>query len=639
MNTHPTTTRDPREGVTPPTPPHGSSTTADPAEDPAAKDRAGRRAMKDLQRPVRGMILLGQVLAGLSAVLAVAPYVALVHLGGILLGAWGTGVAPDAHAVMATVNLLIGAFCGRLLLYFLALGITHFADARLGAHIQGRIIDSLGHTPLSWFSGTTSGKVRKAVQDDTHTLHTLIAHAPVESTSAVVMPISLFAYALSIDWRLGLLSVATFPLYAALQAWSMKDMPAKTAEMDTRLAKVSSTMVEFVSGITVVKAFGKVGHAHRNYADAAREFSDFYLAWCKPLLKGSAVSMAVVAPSVLLAVNLGGGAAMVAAGWVSPVDVLACALIALVLPASIEVIGNTQWAYQLAGASALRILEVLDTPTLPEPTDPVEPITHAVHLDHVSYSYGETLAVDDVTLDLAEGTTTALIGPSGSGKSTVATLVARFADPDTGTVSIGGVDLRRIATSRLYRQVAFVLQDPQLLRIPIRDNIALARPDASEEEVRTAAREACIDDFIMSLPRGYDSVIDEDTLLSGGQAQRVAIARALVVDAPILILDEATAFTDPESEAEIQQALNRLVVGRTVLVIAHRPASVIGADRIVVLDRGRIVAQGTHEELAGEPHYAALWRMTAGEVPLAPSSAPTGPTTDSDSDSDSENGE
>lgn len=415
--------------------------------------------------------------------------------------------------------------------------------------------------------------------------------------------------------------MATFPLYAGLQAWSMKDMPAKTAEMDTRLAKVSSTMVEFVSGITVVKAFGKVGQAHRNYADAAHEFSDFYLAWCKPLLKGSAVSMAVVAPSVLLAVNLGGGAAMVAAGWVSPVDVVACALIALVLPASIEVIGNTQWAYQLAGASALRIVEVLDTPTLPEPTDPVVPTSHDVHLDHVSYSYGETLAVDDVTLDLAEGTTTALIGPSGSGKSTVATLVARFADPDSGTVSIGGVDVRRIATTQLYRQVAFVLQDPQLLRISIRDNIALARPDATEEEARAAAREACIDEFIMSLPRGYDSVIDEDTLLSGGQAQRVAIARALVVDAPILILDEATAFTDPESEAEIQQALNRLVVGRTVLVIAHRPASVVGADRIVVLDRGRIVARGTHKELAGEPHYAALWRMTAGEVPLV------GPTT------------
>ncbi|MDN5964243.1 MAG: ATP-binding cassette domain-containing protein, partial [Actinomyces sp.] len=250
--------------------------------------------------------------------------------------------------------------------------------------------------------------------------------------------------------------------------------------------------------------------------------------------------------------------------------------------------------------------------------------------DHVSYSYGETLAVDDVTLDLAADSTTALIGPSGSGKSTVSTLVARFDDPDSGTLSIGGVDLRRIATSQLYREVAFVLQDPQLLRISIRDNIALARPDATEEEVRGAAREACIDEFIMSLPRGYDSVIDEDTLLSGGQAQRVAIACALVADAPILILDEATAFTDPESEAEIQQALNRLVTGRTVLVIAHRPASVVGADRIVVLERGRIVAQGTHEELSAEPHYAALWRMSAGEVPLAAPTTATGTATGTD---------
>lgn len=594
--------------------------------DPRAKDRAGRAAMRELLRPVSGTLMLGRVLSGLSAVLAVAPYVALVDLGAQLLTAWNAGEAPDSARLMLTVNILLATFLGRLVLYFLALGITHFADARLGTILRDRIVATLAHAPLSWFSSTNSGRVRKVIQDDTRTLHTLVAHAPVETTSATVMPLALFAYAMYVDWRLGLLAVATFPLYAILQAYSMRDMATKTAEMDTRLSKVSAMMVEFVSGITVVKAFGQVGKAHRSYSRAADEFADFYLAWVSPLMRGSALSMAVVAPSVLLLVNLAGGAAMVGAGWVGPADVVTTALIALVLPASVEVIGTSSWAYQLAGASALRIVDILRTPVLAAPAGQVGLARHDVRFDHVRYSYGDTLAVDDVSLVLKEGTTTALIGPSGSGKSTLATLVARFDDPDAGSVSIGGVDLRSLPTAQLYRTVAFVLQDPQLLRISVRDNIALGRPDASEEDIRAAAREAQIDDFIMTLPQGYDTVLGDDTSLSGGQAQRIAIARALVVDAPILLLDEATAFTDPESEAEIQRALDRLVEGRTVLVIAHRPASVIGADRIVVLDRGRVVASGTHAELAGEPHYEALWDQTS------PGARPRGPAGDEGTD-------
>ena len=212
---------------------------------------------------------------------------------------------------------------------------------------------------------------------------------------------------------------------------------------------------------------------------------------------------------------------------------------------------------------------------------------------------------------------TALLGPSGSGKSTLATLIARFADPDSGSIRLGGVDLRQLTEETLYSHVSFVLQDAQLLRATVRDNIALGRPKASIDEVREVARMARIDDFVMSLPEGYDTVIGTDTSLSGGQEQRIAIARALLVDAPVLLLDEATAFADPESEAEIQQALTTLVKGRTVLVIAHRPAAIRGAHRIVVMDRGRIQAVGSHEELLDEPHYRALLRQS-GELRTAP---------------------
>lgn len=591
-----------------------TSTAPDAITDPAARDKAGRAALNELMRPVAGRLMLARILAGASAVLAIFPYVSLVWLGGLLLDAWSRGVAPDADAVRTAVNVLVGTFLGRLVLYFVALAITHFADMRLGGVLRGRIIDALGRAPLAWFTSATSGRIRKAVQDDTHTLHTLVAHAPVETTSAIMMPIAMFGYALVVDWRLGLLTIAIFPVYLALQLLGYRGMGEKTAEMDARLGKVSATMVEFVSGITVVKAFGRVGRAHGRYARAADEFSEFYLNWVRPVLKTSALSMAVVSPAVLLLITFAGGAAMVGAGWVTPVQVLTIALIALVLPESITTIGTSQWAYQLAGASALRIQEVLQTPVLAEADVPEHPANHAVRFEHVSYGFGDLLAVDDVTLDLAENTTTALIGPSGSGKSTLATLVARFDDPQQGRVTIGGADVRSIPREELYRTVAFVLQDPQLLRMSVRDNIALGRPDATLEQVREAARDATIDDFIMSLPDGYDTVIGEELALSGGQQQRIAIARALIVDAPVLLLDEATSFTDPESEAEIQQALDRLVRGRTVLVIAHRPASVAGADRIVVLDRGRIVAQGTHEQLVDEPHYAALRRATGEQV-------------------------
>lgn len=604
------------------------SPAAPPVDEAAAgaadRHREGARALARLTRPIATRLLIGRILAGLSAVLAIAPYIALVQLGDVLLRAWAAGSPPDADRVSAVLMVLVGTFVARLTLYYVALLVTHFADVKLGAVLRHDILDVLGRAPLSWFSATTSGRVRSAVQDDTATLHTLVAHQPVESTAAVVMPIALLAYAFVVDWRLGLLAIGTLPIYVAIYAWTMRGMGVKTAEMDVRLARISSTMVEFVSGITVVKAFGRVGEAHGRYLRANQEFGEFYLAWVGPLLRSSAIATAVIAPPVLVLVNLGGGAALAAGGWVTPAEVLTTTLIALVLPATMMVLGNTSWAYQLAGAAALRLVAVLDTPMLAEPAHPRTPASHDVVFDHVSFRYGDTVAADDVSLELAEGTVTALIGPSGSGKSTIATLLARFNDPAGGRVLLGGVDLRRITTEELYRRVAFVLQDPQLLRTSIRANIALARPGASDAEIEEAARAARIHDEIAALPDGYDTVLGEDMSLSGGQSQRVAIARALIADAPVLILDEATAFTDPESEALIQEAIDRLVVGRTVLVIAHRPASVRGADQIVVLDRGRVVAHGAHTELADEPHYRAMWeRATSGTATL---DAPAGPT-------------
>ena len=574
------------------------------------RSREGQAAIRRLGAPVRARLRAGQVLVLVSAVLAVAPYVALVRLGGVLLDAYNAGAAPDGQRVRGVVIMLVSAYSTRLFLYFVALLITHVADLALRDRLRRDIVQRISRAPLAWFTESTSGRIRKAVQDDTTTVHTVIAHGPVEQLNAVVTPLALLACAFWIDWRLALLALAPMVLYMLTYSVSMRGMNEKTVEMDRKLAAVSSTMVEFVSGIGVVKAFGRVGRAHAAYLNASDEFSAFYRAWAMPLVTITCLSFSWVSIPVLLLVNLGGGALLMGVGVVTLPQVLATTLIALVLPGALITIASISWSYQLAGAAALRLCEVLDTPVLPATDEPRRPEGARVAIDRVSFSYGDTLAVDDVSLTLDPGTVTALLGPSGSGKSTLATLIARFADPDSGTVRIGGVDLRDMDEETLYSTVSFVLQDAQLLGATVRENIALGRPDADLDQVRAAARVARIDEEIMALPAGYDTVLGRDTALSGGQEQRIAIARAVLLDTPVLLLDEATAMADPESEAEIQEALSALVKGRTVLVIAHRPAAVRGAHRIAVMERGRVVAAGSHEELLDEPHYRALLRQS-----------------------------
>ena len=599
-------------------PPSAGAAGPDDAAEPtpqgnAQRSREGQAAIARLGAPVRTRLRIGQVLVLLSAVLAVAPYIALVQLGDILLRAHRAGLSPDTQQVSGVVMVLVSAYSTRLLLYFLALLITHLADLSLRDRLRRDIVARISHAPLSWFTVSTSGRLRKAVQDDTTLVHTVIAHGPVERLNAIVTPLALLGCAFWIDWRLALLAVSALVLYVLTYSVSMRGMNEKTVEMDRKLAAISSAMVEFVSGIGVVKAFGRVGRAHSAYLTAADEFSAFYRAWAMPLVTVTCLSFTWVSIPVLLLVNLGGGALLIHAGAVTLPQVLATTLVALVLPAALITIASISWSYQLAGAAALRLCEVLDTPVLSAADRPAQPRAERVEIDHVSFSYGEVLAVDDACLTLEPGTVTALLGPSGSGKSTLATLIARFADPDAGAIRIGGVDLRDMDESTLYSTVSFVLQDAQLLATTVRENIALGRPEADLAQVRAAARVARIHDEIMALPQGYDTVLGQDTALSGGQEQRIAIARAILLNTPVIVLDEATAMADPESEAEIQQALSALVNDRTVLVIAHRPAAVRGADRIAVMDGGRIVAAGTHDDLADEPHYRALLRQ-AGEI-------------------------
>ncbi|OKL50426.1 ABC transporter ATP-binding protein [Boudabousia marimammalium] len=585
--------------------------TSVPTAEDKDKRKAANAALKELMKPVKIQLMIGRILGGLSGILAVAPYIALVWLGDIVFAAHKAGQLPDYDAVMDTVMFLIGAFFLQIMVYVVGLTVTHFADSTLTAHIRQLLVEKLSHAPLAWFSSTTSGRVRKAIQDDTATLHVLVAHAPVDNAAAIITPLALLIYAASIDWRLALLTVATIPLYIGFQAVQTKDMGAKTTIMDEHLANVSSTAVEFADGVVIVKAFGRTGEAHNRYQTAYKNFIRFYLDWVGPLLKVSATSASFIAVPLLLLINLSVGGLMVSHGIVTIPQVIVTSLISLVIPSSIDKILMITWSYQRAGNAAYRILETFDTPVLSDAGNIDQTLeTYDVEYRDVTFKYDETAAtptLDKINLRLPQGTVTALVGPSGSGKSTLATMLARFQDPDTGTITIGGVPITQMRTQMLYRNVSFVLQDPQLVRTSIRDNVKLARPEATDQQIWDALTDAQIADDIRALDKGLDTIYGTDVQLSGGQAQRLAIARALLADTPVLILDEATASTDPDSEAEIQRALSRLAVGRTVLVIAHRPNAIIGCDQVAIIEDGKLAALGTPEQVANHPHMQKLF--------------------------------
>lgn len=505
------------------------------------KDQEGQAAIKRLSKPIKVKILLAQIFTILSALLSFVPYLALVWLGDIFLSAQATGEQINAVQVHKVVNLLVMAFLSKLFFHALSLIITHFADMKLRFIIRQRIVERLSHVPLAWFSQTDSGKIRNAVQDDTKTVHTVVAHAPVDMLNGVLAPLVLLVFMFVINWRLALIGIVTIPLYFLLQGISMKDMGPKTAEMNRHLGEVSSTMIELVAGIKVVKAFSKTGKAHQNYANAAEAFSKSYWDWCAPLIGLCSIAGELISAPLLLFVNFTGGALIMGAGLASLPQVLACTLIAIVLPVAISSVANITWSYQMAGSAAIRLCDIMDTPVIPETKSPQKPNGLVLQVKDVTYSYGDTQALKGVNLTLNPNTITALIGPSGSGKSTLATLIARFDDPQNGSISLGGVDLRNISSQTLYDKIAFVLQDPMLINASIQRNISLARQDATIDEIRKAAKIAQIDDLIMSLPKGYDSVLGTDCSLSGGESQRVSIARAVLADAPILIMDEATA--------------------------------------------------------------------------------------------------
>lgn len=538
--------------------------------------------------------------------------VATAVLLGPFVGIWllAREVLDGGRTVWPWVALVAGSAVVGFLLRLGAYALSHTADVIVARDVRLRISEHLGRVPLGWFTaGGGSRTALSALRGDIEDLHAAVAHGRLDVAGAVVGPVLAIGWLLVVDWRLALLLLVMPALSTVLLTRALSGATEVMRAVPSAIAGLSASVARMVRDVATLRVAGRrpeqpvledVDHLREVLGRAVRLQE----------VRGGRAN-ALVAPVLTLTLVLVAGYAMIVAGALAPVDLLPFLLFAVSVSA-LQRIPETMLALRTGYAAATRIRAVLELPALAEPTDP-RPVRGArVEFREVVFGHDPDRPVlHGIDLVLEPGTVTALVGPSGAGKSTVAALAGRFWDVTSGAVLVGGTDVREAAD--LYRTVGFVLQDSAVPRTSISDAIRLACPTATEGQVRDAARAARMHDRIVEMPRGYDTVVGEEVRLSGGERQRIAIARLLLADPEVVVLDEPTAHLDPESEADILDALSELSAGRTVLLVAHRLATVTAADLICVLEHGRIVQRGTHPELIDRPGtYRDLWDAHEG---------------------------
>ena len=558
----------------------------------------------------RNLTLLGCVLSALSAVLGLIPYVCVWLAARNVLESWPslTGVSGFSRWGWWAVWTAIGS----IVLYFAALMSTHIAAFRTARNIRRAAMAHVLSLPLGFFTGSQSGRLRKLIDDNAGLTEDLLAHKLPDLAGTIVTPVAAVLMLFLFDWKMGLLCLLTMVL-ALLSMCLM--MGGKNAgffhRYQTEIERMSGEAVEYVRGIPVVKMFQQTVYSFKAFYAAIRDYSDLASQYAMSCRVGQTCFLTFINGAFALLIP---AALLLASGGDVRAVLINFIFYALFAPACGQMINRIMYmseAVMEADEAVGRLDEILSQKPMENTGVQKRPADAAVSFDHVTFTYpgADRPALADVSFSVRPGQVTALVGPSGGGKTTAASLIPRFWDTDSGTVSIGGVNVREMDTEDLMKQVAFVFQDTRLFKESLLENIRAARPDASREEVLSAAHAAQCDDILDKLPQGLDTVVGaRGVYLSGGEQQRIALARAILKDAPIVVLDEATAFADPENEHQIQKAFEALIRNKTVLMIAHRLSTVQDADHIIVLSGGKIAEQGCHESLLAQHGvYAAMW--------------------------------
>ena len=487
-------------------------------------------------------------------------------------------------------------------LYGMALLFSHITAFNTVAKLRIQIVRHIGNLPLGYHTTNPSGKQRKIIEKNSDNLETLIAHQIPDFAGAVALPIAFLVFMFVYDWRLSLICLIPILVGFGILYYMLKDESEGFAKQYQKSAEdISNAVTEYVRGIAVVKVFRQTANSFQRYKAAVKEYGDYLLKYALSMQNTDSAYHAAI--NGIFFFLIPGGIILFNAGSNPEKTVLSFLFFAVLIPTVVTILArimNSSSNLMISQASLDAIDQILREKPLPETKTPQLPKGYDISLDHVSFSYEDAAgkALDDVSLDVPEGTITALVGKSGGGKSTVANLIARFWDVDEGVIRVGGVDVREMDYKYWMEQVSIVFQDTNLFKMSIMENVAVSNPDASREDVLQALHLAQCDDILEKLPQGADTVIGTKGIyLSGGEMQRIALARAILKNAPVVLLDEATAFADAENEYLIQKALDELLRGKTVIMIAHRLSTIIHADQICVLERGKIVEKGTHREL------------------------------------------
>ena len=564
-------------------------------------------------------LVLSIALSVLSVIMGLVPFYCMYAL----LRLFVTDTATTAK-IVSWCLLALAAYAGKTLTFSLSTGTSHSMAYHILEGLRLRLADRFLHAPLGDVESHTIGEIKTMMVDKIENLEPPLAHMIPEGAGHIVLPIVSLAALAGIDWRLALASLVTFPLSFLCMGLTFKISGKNFSKYDESSNSMNSAIVEYIEGIEVIKAFGRAGVSYEKYAGAITDFRTFVVKWLTSTFATMKLSFALF-PSTLLG-TLPTALLLASGGTITAPQAALAAMLSISMVGSLaklEVFSENMRQVKFTVESLQEYLEMAE---LPEPKARAEIVGADVELNNVHFSYtGETKdeVLHGVSLKLPEGSFTALVGPSGGGKSTVAKLIARFWDVSSGEITIGGVNVKNMPLSQLSEYVSFVTQDNYLFRCSLLENIRLGNPNATDEEVKAAARAAQCEEFIRRLPQGYDTPAGEaGRRLSGGERQRIAIARMILKNAPIVILDEATAFTDPENEDKIQRSIAALTRGKTLLVIAHRLSTIKNADHIIVLEKGNTVAQGRQETLLADcPLYRDMWLAHIGARNWAVSSA------------------